>query len=212
MAVLAAIAAILGALLVGAITPGSGFVVVAQNSIGRSRRHGLFTAFGMGVGGMVFAALALGGLYSVFATVEWLYLVLKVAGGLYLLYLAVKIWRSSRTELLVTSDSQRPSLTLASSFGVGVTTQVSNPKTAVVHGSIFASLLPRDLPLWGYPLLPVLVFAVVAGWYSVVAVTFSSARPRRYYLRSKKWIDRAASGIIAVLGIRLVAAARDSAV
>jgi threonine/homoserine/homoserine lactone efflux protein len=206
MTMLASIAAILGALLVGAISPGPSFVVVAQSSIGSSRRSGLLAALGMGAGGIVFAALALGGLYTLLANVEWLYVVLKIAGGSYLVYLAVKTWRSAREELVVASAARHSS----SSFVLGLTTQLSNPKTAVVYGSIFASLLPRDLPMWGYVLLPVLVFVVEAGWYSVVALGFSSAGPRAFYLRSKKWIDRTTSGIIAFLGIRLIASAPDS--
>jgi threonine/homoserine/homoserine lactone efflux protein len=164
MTVLASIAAILGSLLVGAISPGPSFVVVAQSSIGNSRRSGLLAALGMGVGGIVFAALALGGLYTLLANVEWLYVLLKIAGGSYLVYLAVKTWRSARKELVVASAARHSS----SSFVLGLTTQLSNPKTAVVYGSIFASLLPQDLPVWGYVLLPVLVFVVEAGWYSVV--------------------------------------------
>jgi threonine/homoserine/homoserine lactone efflux protein len=207
MTVLASIVAILGALLIGAISPGPSFVVVAQMSIGGSRRIGLLAAIGMGVGATVFAGLALGGLYTVLATVEWLYVLLKIAGGGYLLFLAVRIWRSARQELVVASAVRHRS---SNPFVIGLTTQLSNPKTAVVYGSIFASLLPGDLPLWGYVLLPMLVLVVEAGWYSLVAFTFSSARPRGYYVRSKKWIDRAASGVIAVLGVRLIATAGES--
>ena len=47
----------------------------------------------MGIGGILFASLALAGLYSVLQTVGWLYLGLKLAGGAYLLYMSYKIWR-----------------------------------------------------------------------------------------------------------------------
>jgi len=93
---------------------------------------------------------------------------------------------------------------LPKSFWLGLTTQLSNPKTAVVYGSIFVSLLPSHPPLWCYAVLPPLVFSIEAGWYTVVAWCFSSRRPREIYLRAKKWIDRVAAGVIAALGLRLI--------
>ena len=59
----AAVTAILAALLVGAMSPGPSFVMVARNAIALSRRDGLATAWGMGIGGVFFSAIALVGLY-----------------------------------------------------------------------------------------------------------------------------------------------------
>ncbi len=42
------------------------------------------------------------------------------------------------------------------------------------------------------------------GWYTIVAVLFSSSRPRAVYLRGKHWIDRVAGGIVTALGGRLI--------
>ncbi|MGF6701917.1 hypothetical protein OKW38_006594 [Paraburkholderia sp. MM5496-R1] len=76
-----AILTILAALLLGAMSPGPSFVIVARNAIGLSRGDGLATALGMGIGGVFFSGIALLGLYTLLATVEWLYVGLKVAGG-----------------------------------------------------------------------------------------------------------------------------------
>ena len=73
------ILAILGALWLGAMLPGPSFVIVARSAIGQSRLDGLASALGMGIGGILFASLALAGLYSVLQTVGWLYLGLKLA-------------------------------------------------------------------------------------------------------------------------------------
>jgi len=52
--------------------------------------------------------------------------------------------------------------------------------------------------------LPPLIFVIEAGWYAVVALAFSSERPRAAYLRSKFWIDRLAGAVMGALGVRLV--------
>ncbi|WP_322011956.1 LysE family translocator [Paraburkholderia sp. J12] len=203
MSPFAAVVSILVALLLGAMSPGPSFVLVARNAIGLSRRDGVATAFGMGAGAICFAGVALAGLYTVLATVAWLYAILKIAGGAYLLYIASRIWRGAGQPVTMgntASAASRP----AKSFWVGLTTQLSNPKTAIAYGSIFVALLPQHPPLWCYFVLPPFVFAIETGWYTVVALCFSSQRPRDLYLRARRWIDRVAAGAIAALGLRLI--------
>lgn len=201
-----AILTILAALLIGAMSPGPSFLIVARNSIGLSRRDGLATALGMGAGSVFFSGIALVGLYSLLAAVGWLYLTLKVAGGLYLVYVAVRIWRGAKTPLTV-GDMARGAGNARKSFWVGLSTQLSNPKTAVFYGSIFAALLPQHPPVWAYFVLPPAIFVIEAGWYTVVALAFSTNKPREIYVRAKAWIDRVAAGAIAALGLRLIVTA-----
>ncbi|MGN6581996.1 MAG: LysE family translocator [Bordetella sp.] len=204
MSTLIAVLSITGALCLGAMSPGPSFVLGARTSVGVSRHDGMATALGMGVGGVVFSGLALAGLYTVLAMVSWLYAALKIGGGLYLLYLASKIWRGARRPLAFDSVGPAQKAGTKPAFWVGLATQLSNPKTAIVYGSVFVSLLPPHPATWCYVALPVVVFAVEAGWYTVVALCFSSQRPRGVYLRAKAWIDRLSAGVIAALGVRLM--------
>jgi len=204
MSASSAFLSILAALLLGAISPGPSFVIVVRNAIGLSRRDGLATALGMGVGGVLFACVALVGLYQVLAAVNWLYVGLKIAGGLYLLYLASRIWRGAREPLSMASDAALRQGGSLKSFRVGLSTQLSNPKTAVYYASVFAALLPQHPPLWCQLALPPCIFLIESGWYTLVALGFSSSRPRAWYLRMKTAVDRTAAGAIAVLGLRLI--------
>ena len=58
----AALAVLLGVLLVGSVSPGPSFVLVARMAVARSRRDGVAAALGMGVGAVVFTTLVLLGL------------------------------------------------------------------------------------------------------------------------------------------------------
>ncbi|MFW6168779.1 MAG: LysE family translocator, partial [Ralstonia sp.] len=176
----------------------------ARNAIGLSRSDGLATALGMGAGGIFFGGLALAGLYTLLQAVEWLYIGLKIAGGAYLIFMASKIWRGADLPITVGDALATRSSSARKSFWIGLTTQLSNPKTAIWYGSIFAALLPQHPPLWCYFVLPPLVFLVECGWYTIVALCFSSRGPREVYLRAKKWVDRIAAGAISMLGLRLI--------
>lgn len=196
------------AIAIGAMSPGPSFVMVARTAVASTRANGFAAALGMGAGGIIFAVAALLGLQALLASVPWLYLALKVGGGGYLAYLGYRIWRGANAPLrLAPSDGQSPHQTLKRSFMLGFGTQLSNPKTAIVYGSIFASLLPREIPYALVVSLPIVVFCIEAGWYGIVALLLSSASPRDAYLHYKAWVDRAAGGVMTVLGIRLVVTA-----
>lgn len=221
---------ILGAVAIGVISPGPSFILVARMAMAPSvghaggRRNALAAALGMGVGGVVFAGLALFGLTAVLERVGGLYLGLKLAGGLYLLYLGWRIWRGASRALEVPGAAQGaqqgPCVTqgtpqgpgaaaaapqgMGKSFLLGLATQLSNPKTAVVYASIFAALLPAHPPAWLAAALLPLLFMLEAGWYSLVALSLSAARPRGAYLRAKTVIDRCAGAVMGLLGARLL--------
>ncbi|MGL3605919.1 LysE family translocator [Rhizobium sp. G187] len=208
--------AILGAILfaigIGAMSPGPSFVLVSRISVAHSRLHGIATAIGMGLGGALFAVLALAGLVALLQQVDWLYLALKCAGGLYLVYLGIVIWRGASEPLAMATNGATDAVNEGSgkqlsplrAMLVAFATQISNPKTAVVYASIFAALMPQAPPTAVLIALPPLVFVVEAGWYLIVALAFSAHRSQRAYLKWKVWVDRLAGAVIGALGIRLI--------
>src|SRR5207245_7684760 len=110
------------------------------------RRGGLIAAVAMMMGATAWATAALFGLQALFAQFSWLYLFFRIAGGLYLIYLAVMIWRHARdplpemAEVAHGSDWQ--------TFGRALLLQLSHPKIMVFFGSILLSVLPHAVPAW----------------------------------------------------------------
>lgn len=195
---------ILLAVLIGAMSPGPSFLVVARFAMSGSRRNGVAAAVGMGIGAVIFGVLVLLGLKAIFVSIPWLYIILKLVGGTYLVYLGIKIWCGAKEPISVEQTDFEKRNTWGRAFTTALFTQLSNPKTAVFYGSIFASLLPQTVPLLVTIALPLCLLLVETGWYSVVAIVLSSTAPRAAYLRSKVWIDRTAGGVMGLLGIKLI--------
>ncbi|MBD2100178.1 LysE family transporter [Leptolyngbya sp. FACHB-261] len=193
------------------MSPGPSFVLVARTAIASSRAHGLAAAAGMGLGGLLFSVLVLLGFHALLASVPWLYLVLKVVGGAYLFYLGICIWRGAKQPLAMAEASQPMPSKLGRSFLVALGAQLSNPKTAVFYGSIFAALLPQNLPVAVAVTLPALVFIIETAWYAVVALALSSESSRAAYLRAKVVVDRVAGGVLGLLGLKLIASGSATA-
>jgi threonine/homoserine/homoserine lactone efflux protein len=199
------------AIAVGAASPGPSFVMVARTAVSMSRLDALCAALGMGVGGLFFAVISLLGLHGLLLAVPSLYWVLKVAGGLYLAYLGVRIWLGASSPLLEQLGGNNSGAKSAlRSVAMGLTTQMSNPKAAIVYSSVFAAFLPASPSMAFNLLVAAMVFTIELGWYVFVALALSAIGPRGVYLRYKSWIDRLAGGVMIALGLKLVSAASRS--
>lgn len=190
-------------LLLGVMSPGPSFLLVAQTAAAKSRSDGIATSLGMGVGAAAFAVAASAGLYVVLETVPLVYVSLKFVGGLYLCFLGYKIWRSANEPTQNEMPNHDHQSGMYRSFLLGLVTQLSNPKTALVFVSIFAAFLPANLPAYAYLYLCLLAFVIDASWYCLVSVALSTSTAQKAYTKYKLYICRTAGGFMGVLGLKL---------
>ncbi len=195
-------------LLLGAMSPGPSFILVARMAVAQSRAHGFAAALGMGIGGGLFALAALIGLQSLLAAVPALYVGVKLFGGAYLVYLGVMIWRGAK-QPLAAGEAGAACGSSARSFVVALGTQLSNPKTAIAYTGIFAAFLPEKASISTGATVLALVLAIETGWYTLVALVLSSPAPRAVYLRGKTWIDRGVGTAMGLLGPNLLWSVRE---
>jgi len=190
--------------LLAVISPGPSFLITARTAVARSRLDGFKVALGLAAGTVIWASAALLGLNAVFHAVPLLFMAMKIAGALFLLWIAVQIFRHASAPIRMegTDASGNP-------FMKGFLTQIANPKVAVFFGSIFIAMLPSSVPLWMTVALIALVSFNELWWYTVVALFFGAGPVRRFYLRAKAWIDRITGLFLGALGLRLLWAAGE---
>lgn len=201
---LSSLLAIAAVLIMGVMSPGPSFIYVARTVVVHSRAHGLVTALGTGAGAATFALMAMLGLQKVLNAVPELFIGLKLAGGAYLIWIGIKIFRGARQPMAIAVGGETVSISLWKAFRDGLFTQLSNPKTAIVFASIFTALLPAHIPTVFYYLIPLMSFVIDAGWYALVALLLSAEKPRRVYLRMKGAVDRVSATILGLLGVKLI--------
>ena len=192
--------------LLAVASPGPSTVLVVQTAAVAGRRGGLVAALAMMLGAVAWAAAALYGLQALFAQFAWLYRVFQVAGGLFLIYLAVMMWRHAREPLPEIATIVRGSDKQI--FMRALLLQLGNPKIMVFFGSIFLSVLPQHMPGWMQAAVLALVAFDEFTWFALLALTFSGGKARAFYRRAKFWLDRTMGGALALLGLRLALSAR----
>ena len=194
--------------LLAVISPGPSFLITARAAVAHSRADGIKVALGLGAGTVVWSVAALLGLNFLFRQFHWLFVGMKVAGALYLLWIAYQIFRHAADPIEMNEGAddggRRPQLR-------GFLTQISNPKVVVFFGSIFVAMLPGEVPGWMVLALVAIVTANEVAWYSLVSLFFGSSRVRRLYLIAKRWSDRVTAAFLCLLGLRLLWRAGDAA-
>lgn len=195
--------------LLAVISPGPSFLITAQTAVARSRLDGIKIAFGLGAGTVVWASAALLGLSALFRLHHWLFVGMKVAGALFLLWIAIQIFRHAHAPIEMGEGNGEAMR--RNPFLRGFLTQISNPKVAVFFGSIFVAMLPQDVPTWMMLALLAIVTTNEVVWYVLVALCFGSGPVRRFYLGAKKWIDRVTGLFLGALSLRILWQARDAA-
>ena len=189
--------------LVLILTPGQDMILVMSRSIAQGSAAGVATAAGVSVGLVGHTVLATLGLGAILRASEWLFLLLKLVGAAYLVYLGAQLLRSRPHELAVAAGAPR---SLSRLFVDGAVSNISNPKIAVFY---FAFLPQFVLPTAARPTLSVFVLGL-----SFAGLTFLVKGPvglgaglLSTWLRSRPkalvWLHRTSGTVLIGLGLRL---------
>lgn len=185
------------------LSPGANVLLVSQLAASDRTRSAVFAALGVTAGAFLWAGFAVLGVNAVFEAFPHLRLALQVAGGVYLLYVASRLWRSNGADL---NGAAAPGISSFAAFRLGFLTNITNPKSALFFGSVFAASFPADPG----PVLQVLVVAMIVlnclCWHTLLALTFSMPRVRAAYARQRRVADRVAAAVVGALGLRLLLA------
>lgn len=199
------LAAFLLAAAVFAYMPGPAMLYATAQTIARGRRAGWMAALGIHLGGYVHVAAAALGLAALFSLVPIAYLVLKLAGAAYLIWLGLK-FLFARTPVARLPDDLA-ALSPRRAFWESVTVEVLNPKTAL----FFVAFLPQfsdpsaAFPVWAQLLLLGTVVNLLFSSADVCCVLLADRLSST--LARSRHVERAArrvgGGILVALGLNL---------
>lgn len=184
------------------ITPGPNFVLSVRVAASEGFKPATGLALGFSTAATIWATAALAGLALLFQIVPILFTSLKILGGLFLIYLAVLMWRSSRQPVPEFTTGTAPRRFL-SAYRWGLLAFMTNPKPAIFFGAVFVGFVPHSASFMDKTLVIANIFVVETIWYLIVARLFSLPSIRAGYARIKFYADRSFAGVIALLGIRI---------
>ncbi len=149
-----------------AISPGPDNVYVFTQSITNGTSYGIATTAGLISGCIVHTTLVAFGISALLLASETAFLLIKIAGAVYLLYLAYKVYKAGNT-LMITSEGafKRSHFQL---FKQGVIMNILNPKVTIFFMAFFPAFL------WDTSGNTVLQFYILGGLFMVISFAIFS--------------------------------------
>lgn len=187
--------------LAALLSPGANVLLVSQLAASDRARSAAWAALGVTVGAGIWAACAVLGVNAVFRAFPALRLGLQIAGGVYLLYVASRLWRSTGADM----NAGARSISSLAAFRLGLLTNVTNPKSALFFGSVFAASFPASPSASLQAAAVAMVIVNALCWHTLLAWLFSRQRIRTAYSRTRRTANRAAAGAVGALGLGLLA-------
>lgn len=187
-------------LLAALVSPGPAMLVALRATLTGGRRTGIVTGLGLACMASAWLALALLGLDAVFTLFPWAYTLLKIAGAAYLIWIAVKMWRTASVAL----DDTAPRASGQQAFITGALTNLANPKSVLFAASVLVVIFPPTLTLLEKGLLAANQLIIETMAYTAFALALSTPPARAGYLRLKPVFDRIAASVLGALGVRLL--------
>lgn len=196
---------ITGVHFLACMSPGPDFVLVSQQSLSRGRAAGLLTALGIALGFGVHIIYSVLGLVTVVAQSATLLTVIKIVGGLYLIYIGYKgLTAKAAVEV---AEIRAEKMTVEPAWKIiwrGVLCNVLNPKAVVYMLSLFTVVLSPTTPLWQMAAYGAWMTLMLSVWFGLVAFMLSVPAVNRRFRHFGHWIDRVCGGALALLGIKVM--------
>jgi threonine/homoserine/homoserine lactone efflux protein len=192
------------AYVIAAGSPGPSNMAIMNVAMRQGRRPALALAAGVITMSTCWGLVAVTGISTLLVRYAHALLFLKVAGGLYLLWLAWRAARSAVTPDRPASEVVRAPAQLGALYRRGILMHLGNPKAVLAWVAIMSlGLKPGASPemavtaFGGCVLLGILIFT---GY----AVLFSTAPMVRGYARARRWIEGSLAVFFAGAGSRLL--------
>ena len=195
---------LLAAILLTA-SPGPDNLMVLGLGMSKGRKQGMVFGLGCALGCLSHTFLAVIGVSAIIAASPTAFTVLRIGGGLYLVWLGIGALRSQGGQ--AAADDKAPQQSLRSLFMKGLLANAINPKVVL----FFLSLLPQFViaangKVPGQMLALGVTFTVQAailfgllGYFAGAVGAWLERRPG-----AGKWLDRLAGTVFIALGVKLI--------
>lgn len=183
------------------ISPGPSNLYIMARSIGQGHQSGIAAAGGMAIGSFIYVVATALGIAAIFKYSPIAYVVLKIAGAAYLIYLGCQyIIKSSH------ASADKPGIkimSISSIFRQSILVELTNPKTAL----FFLAFLPQFVdPAVGNVAVQLVILGTI---YALLAlscdlfVVFMSSKLGKWLSSHPlfiRWQDRFSGSILVGLG------------
>ncbi|HBO38144.1 MAG TPA: hypothetical protein DD638_05730, partial [Pasteurellaceae bacterium] len=168
-------------------------------------RNALAGAFGIGLGILFWAFLAIFGLASLSRADGLIQYVIMCLGGSYLAYSGIKMLNVTKSvKLQAEKDKAKNETSLLQEIGKGLMINLSNAKVIVFFSSVLSGYMAK---ISGYPAMFTIIFLLALEtffYFSIISFFFSRKVVRNFYNKYNRYIDNFAGIVFVMFGADLI--------
>jgi threonine/homoserine/homoserine lactone efflux protein len=191
------------------VMPGPDTLYIVGRSSAQGAKAGTVAALGIGTGTLVHICAAALGLSALLAASAAAFMLVKVVGAAYLVYVGVSLILSRPSGSSSPSGAVLPAASLRSVFLQGFFTNVLNPKVALFFLAFLPQFVSADAPSkpLAFLLLGIIfdfngtLWNLFVGW-SAARISTRLGATRRF----TTWFNRCIGSLFVFIGVRLVLA------
>lgn len=199
------------------VIPGTDTALVLRYTLNQGRRHAYIAALGMISGAFVWGVAAATGVSALLTVSTVAYDILRVAGAVYMVWLAVGLWRASFGKAAPgTADDGEGSPLVAGlprlgyeplgrTWAKGLVSNLLNPKYGMFCIAVIPQFLVPGVPaVWMGLMLTVVSNVEAIVWFVAIV---GAAHFFRKWLEGPKfrtWIDRVTGTVLGAFGVAAV--------
>ncbi|MSR67846.1 LysE family translocator [Candidatus Peribacteria bacterium] len=196
--------------LLGVASPGPDFLIVTRNTLTYSKRCGIATALGLGLGILVHVGYTLLGIGLLISKSIVLFNTIKYVGAAYLIFIGWKAMTHRKTTMKESFiDKKSEDITPMQAMRIGFLTNVLNPKVSLFFLALFTQVIRPETPLWLQTFYGLYMSFATFVWFSGVASLFSLSSIKRGFARIQTAAERMMGAVLIALGLKIALSSRE---
>ncbi|WP_101675962.1 LysE family translocator [Alloalcanivorax mobilis] len=185
-----------GLCALGAMTPGASLAVVTHHTLHGSAQAGVSAALAHAVGVAFYAGLTVAGLAALLQRLPQLETAMRVAGSLFLVWLAIKSWRHANA-----GDPSASATPRRRPARDGFLIAFLNPKVALFFLALFSQFVDVGMGTGARVQIAATAVVIDGGWYSLVALLLARGPLLDTLRRNQARVARATAVVLAITAL-----------
>ncbi len=197
--------AFVAALLV--MSPGPNGLLIAKTVPVSGKGAGFANVIGFMIAFYLHGALSIFGISILLVQSAQLFMLVKIAGAFYLIWIGVKALRDafSKGSPIPVANPAKRTRTLSVAFGEGFLTNALNPKVSIFYLAAFPQFIPVDGDVVGSSFLLVSVHSLICGaWFSAMTLLLSRVTATIGGGSFQRWLKGVTGAVFIGFGVKLI--------
>jgi RhtB (resistance to homoserine/threonine) family protein len=190
--------------ILAVMSPGPDFIMTVRNSLAYSRRSGVYSSIGLGLGIMVHVTYCLAGIALIISRSVLVFSVIKYIGAAYLFYIGFRSIRSKpKNDTFTVEDHHKEDLTKFEALRTGFMTNATNPKATLFFLSLFTIVIQPSTPLVVKLIMGAEMVLATMLWFSIVTIIVSHRLVRNRIGKIQHYLERFMGGVLILFGLKV---------